>query len=178
LPPLGSLAFQLRCCDRPGLGQAVDIKEVIAVSGLSTLWITTQDSSISRLVCWNHSTTRSARGCYLCSRYILSPMSPGRTQEYWSAAQDSSLRPPGLAIAESRHTPNDESEAIFGLLKLLSAEGGLFQDFISCRLDWREVYNHIHFTNFALPDGFDCERRVGRGRSRRPERANSLPNPT
>jgi hypothetical protein len=26
-----------------------------------------------------HSTTRSAPGCYLCSRYILLPMSPGRT---------------------------------------------------------------------------------------------------
>jgi hypothetical protein len=39
------------------------------------IWAT----SISILVCWNRSTTRSARGCYLCSRYIVLPMCPGRT---------------------------------------------------------------------------------------------------
>jgi len=36
-------------------------------------------------------------------------------------------------------------------------QGDLFQKFISyggCR---REVYYHIHFGNFALPNDFDCE---------------------
>src|SRR5215470_20307421 len=37
-------------------------------------------TSIWRLGCLNHSKTRSARKCYLCSRYKVSPMCPVRTR--------------------------------------------------------------------------------------------------
>jgi hypothetical protein len=40
-------------------------------SGWLALWIMIWGTSIWRLECSNRSTTRSARGCYLCSRYIL-----------------------------------------------------------------------------------------------------------
>jgi hypothetical protein len=39
------------------------------------------------------STTRSARGCHPCLRYVLIPMCPGRTEMLWRARQDSNLRP-------------------------------------------------------------------------------------
>jgi hypothetical protein len=35
------------------------------------------ETSISRRLCWNRSTTRPAQSCYLCSRYTLSLTSPG-----------------------------------------------------------------------------------------------------
>src|SRR5467141_1574804 len=37
------------------------------------------DTSIWRLGCSNHSKIRSAQKCYPCLRYVVSPMSPGRT---------------------------------------------------------------------------------------------------
>ena len=40
------------------------------------------------------STTRSARGCYPCLRYVLSPMCPGWTGNFWRARRDSNPRPP------------------------------------------------------------------------------------
>jgi|ERR1700719_267396 hypothetical protein len=45
------------------------------------------------LVCSNHLKTRSVRGCYLCSRYVLSPMSPGRTEKNWSRERELNPRP-------------------------------------------------------------------------------------
>src|SRR5580765_8956875 len=39
------------------------------------------DTSIWRLGCSNRSKIRSAQKCYLCPRYVVSPMSPGRTPE-------------------------------------------------------------------------------------------------
>ena len=39
------------------------------------------------------STTRSARGCYLCLRYDLSPMSPGRTGVKWCRRAELNRRP-------------------------------------------------------------------------------------
>jgi len=56
-------------------GQAVGIKESTTISGWLVLWIMIWDTSIWRLECSNHSKTRSAQNCYLCSRYILLPMS-------------------------------------------------------------------------------------------------------
>jgi hypothetical protein len=56
------------------------LKKFRMISGWSVLWIMIWGTSISILGCSNHSTTRSARGCYLCSRYILLPMSPGWTK--------------------------------------------------------------------------------------------------
>jgi len=44
-------------------------------------------------VCWNHWKIPSAQKCYLCSRYILLPMSPGWTKENWSGREDLNLRP-------------------------------------------------------------------------------------
>src|SRR6266702_2738617 len=38
------------------------------------------DTSIWRLGCSNHSKIRSAQKCYPCLRYVVSPMSPGRTE--------------------------------------------------------------------------------------------------
>ena len=48
-------------------------------AGWSVLWIMIWDTSIWRLECSNHSTIPSVQNCYLCSRYVLLPMSPGRT---------------------------------------------------------------------------------------------------
>src|SRR6267378_934896 len=42
------------------------------------------DTSIWRLGCSNHSKILSAQKCYPCLRYVVSPMSPGRTQGLWS----------------------------------------------------------------------------------------------
>jgi hypothetical protein len=40
-------------------------------------------------VCWNHWKIPLAQKCYLCSRYILLPMSPGWTdlRDYWRSPQ-------------------------------------------------------------------------------------------
>jgi hypothetical protein len=46
-------------------------KKFTTISGWLVLWIVIWGTSISILECSNRSTTRSARGCYLCSRYIL-----------------------------------------------------------------------------------------------------------
>src|SRR5882762_6619539 len=37
------------------------------------------DTSIWKLGCSNRSKIRSAQKCYLCLRYVVSPMCPGRT---------------------------------------------------------------------------------------------------
>jgi hypothetical protein len=54
-------------------------KKFMTVSGWSALWILIWDTSISTLECSNRSKIRSARSCYLCSRYVLLPMCPGWT---------------------------------------------------------------------------------------------------
>ena len=41
------------------------------ISGWSALWFIIYVTLISRLGCSNRSTTPSARGCHLCSRYIM-----------------------------------------------------------------------------------------------------------
>jgi len=46
-------------------------KKFTTISGSSASWIMIWAISISIRECWNRLTTRSARGCYLCSRYIL-----------------------------------------------------------------------------------------------------------
>ena len=38
------------------------------------------------------STTPSSQGCHLCLKYILSPMSPGRTRKHWSGRRESNPR--------------------------------------------------------------------------------------
>jgi hypothetical protein len=43
-------------------------------------WNAFWDTSIWRLGCSNHSKIRSARKCYPCSRYKVSPMCPGWTR--------------------------------------------------------------------------------------------------
>src|SRR5207253_7755051 len=52
------------------------------------------DTSIWRLGCSNHSKIRSAQKCYPCLRYVVSPMSPGRTLEVWRRRRDSNPRDP------------------------------------------------------------------------------------
>jgi len=39
--------------------------------------------------------THSAQKCYLCLRYVVSPMSPGWTRVLWCARRDSNSRPSG-----------------------------------------------------------------------------------
>jgi hypothetical protein len=51
------------------------------------------DTSIWRRGCSNHSKIRSAQKCYPCSRYELSPMSPGRTEGIWSREWELNPRP-------------------------------------------------------------------------------------
>jgi hypothetical protein len=62
-------------------GQAVGIEEVHddiwLVSSMDYDW----DTSILILGYSSRWKTRSAQECYLCSRYVVLPMSPGRTQE-------------------------------------------------------------------------------------------------
>ena len=52
-------------------GQAIGIKEVHDDIWLVSFMDMTRVTSILIPGCWNHSTTRSARGCHLSSRYIL-----------------------------------------------------------------------------------------------------------
>jgi hypothetical protein len=70
-------------------------KRFRTISGWLALWSMIWDTSILRPACWNRSTTRSAQKCYPCSRYVASPMSPGRTVWEWSGRKDLNLRPPG-----------------------------------------------------------------------------------
>ena len=60
----------------------------------SALWIMIWDTSIWRLGCSNRWKIHLAQKCYLCSRYILLPMSPGRTSPNWWSRWDSNPRPP------------------------------------------------------------------------------------
>jgi hypothetical protein len=46
-------------------------KKFTTTSGWLALWIMIWATSILTPGGWNHSTTRSARGCHLCSQYIL-----------------------------------------------------------------------------------------------------------
>src|SRR5580658_3505808 len=52
------------------------------------------DTSIWRLACSNRSKIPSAQKCYLCLRYVVSPMSPGRTFVLWRRRRDSNPRDP------------------------------------------------------------------------------------
>src|SRR6266581_7821563 len=51
------------------------------------------DTSIWRLGCSNRSKIRSAQKCYLCLRYVVSPMCPGRTRKFWSRGRELNSRP-------------------------------------------------------------------------------------
>src|SRR5450432_2512421 len=54
------------------------------------IWVT----SIWKLGCSNRSKIHSAQKCYLCLRYVVSPMSPGWTQTDWRRRRDSNPRDP------------------------------------------------------------------------------------
>src|SRR6267143_3308540 len=54
------------------------------------IWAT----SIWKLGCSNRSKIHSAQKCYLCLRYVVSPMSPGRTPVKWRRRRDSNPRDP------------------------------------------------------------------------------------
>src|ERR1700676_5636948 len=54
------------------------------------IWAT----SIWKLGCSNRSKIHSAQKCYLCLRYVVSPMCPGRTQTGWRRRRDSNPRDP------------------------------------------------------------------------------------
>src|SRR6266702_1619835 len=57
------------------------LKKCTTASGWSALWIMIWATSIWRLESWNRWKIPSTQKCYLCSRYILLPMSPGWTQK-------------------------------------------------------------------------------------------------
>ena len=77
----------------PGSGSAS--AKSMTESGSSPSWTTILAiSTWSRKPC-SPSTTHSARGCYLCLRYELSPMCPGRTAKEWLRGRDSNPRPGG-----------------------------------------------------------------------------------
>src|ERR1700675_1383487 len=68
------------------------------------IWAT----SIWKLGCSNRSKIHSVQKCYLCLRYVVSPMCPGRTEIKWSGRKDLNLRPPGPepgALARLRYAP-------------------------------------------------------------------------
>ena len=71
------------------------------------LWIMIWATSIWKLGCSNHSRIPSAQNCYLCLRYVESPMSPGRTAAEWRRVRDSNPRyPSGYAGFQDRcHQP-------------------------------------------------------------------------
>ena len=56
-----------------------ELKKSTTASGSSASWITISVISIWRKKLCSPSTTPSGQKCYLCLRYILLPMSPGRT---------------------------------------------------------------------------------------------------
>ena len=64
-------------------------------SGSSASWITISVISIWRKKPCSPSTIPLGQKCYLCLRYILLPMSPGRTLNWWRARRDSNPRPTG-----------------------------------------------------------------------------------
>src|SRR5260370_33226609 len=63
------------------------------VFGWSALWSTISATSIWRKKLCSLSTTLLAQKCNLCLRYDLSPMSPGRTEKFWSREWESDPRP-------------------------------------------------------------------------------------
>src|SRR6266702_7274144 len=80
------------------------------------------DTSIWRLGCSNHSKIRSAQKCYPCLRYVVSPMSPGRTEA--EVARPGRLELPTLCL-------EDKSRSAISLLFLGSAYS-LHDDFVCC----------------------------------------------
>src|ERR1700680_4910564 len=53
------------------------------------IWAT----SIWKLECSNRSKIHSVQKCYLCLRYVVSPMCPGRTFIHWCRRGESNPRP-------------------------------------------------------------------------------------
>ena len=91
----GSVWVRKRSTSAPSLLARRSVSRKFRMTfGWSASWTMIWGTSMWRPECWNLSTTRSARGCHLCSRNVLSPMSPGRTRLTWWAVQDSNLRPP------------------------------------------------------------------------------------
>ena len=68
-------------------------KKCTTTSGWSALCIMIWDTSIWRLGCSNRSKIPSAQKCYLCLRYVVSPLCPGRTFRNWWAWVDLNHRP-------------------------------------------------------------------------------------
>ena len=68
-------------------------KKCTTTFGWSVLWIMIWAISIWRLECSNRSKIHSVQKCYLCLRYVVSPMSPGRTHERWSREWELNPRP-------------------------------------------------------------------------------------
>src|ERR1700675_3004185 len=78
------------------------------------IWAT----SIWKLGCSNRSKIHSVQKCYLCLRYVVSPMCPGRTEIRWSGRKDLNLRPPGPepgALARLRYAPTEPARPLLRL---------------------------------------------------------------
>src|SRR5208283_5815779 len=66
------------------------------------------DTSIWRLECSNRSKIPSAQKCYLCLRYVVSPMSPGRTPQVVGGREGIRTPDPLLAkqvLSQLSYTP-------------------------------------------------------------------------
>jgi hypothetical protein len=61
--------------------QAAAPKKFVTTRGWSALWIAIWDTSIWKRECSNRTKISSAQKCYLCRRYVVLPMCPGRTQK-------------------------------------------------------------------------------------------------
>ena len=69
-----------------------ELRKSTTASGSSASWITILVLSIWRKKLCSPSTIPSGQKCYLCLRYILLPMSPGRTFRMWWPGTESNRR--------------------------------------------------------------------------------------
>jgi hypothetical protein len=85
------------------------------------------DTSIWRLGCLNRSKIHSAQKCYPCLRYVVSPMSPGRTLE--EVVGSWGLKPQTSTVSIPRrrmHRPASRSSKLQQRIRLDRELGSLF----------------------------------------------------
>src|SRR6267154_1281732 len=102
------------------------------------------DTSIWRLGCSNRSKIRSAQKCYLCLRYVVSPMSPGRTSKRLVGANGFE---PSTSWSRTRHL--NPINALFGVaygtrsvIPPLSLVPNLYLDVWGEPLRWHKLFGH------------------------------------
>ena len=81
-----------RRSEAPQANNSASRKSTRAFGSQASCTMISDISTWSRKPC-NPSTTRSARGCHPCLRYVPLPMCPGWTGKSWSGRRDSNPRP-------------------------------------------------------------------------------------